>query len=669
MVNILQQGQAGTTLTASVSGVAFLTRTFNWSMTKTGSPQMSNLFLGDTQTITWTIDATRDEGVLASYIEGTVCVTNGGAVATENLTITADLTIPPSQTPIRTIQIIVAPMPVLNPGETYCYPYRFTFAEPPLPTTNFKVTAHVRITNHSGFIGIPFGPNPSASDIFFPSTPTLINRNLTVTDTNGSSFLFTSSGSQSYTTSFTCMNTGTQTLTNTASVSPTSTQPALSSTANVQINCYALEVSKTASTSLTRTYQWAISKTAHDTTNSPIPTVVTLSPGQTYAVNYHVTVTPTSTDSNYAVSGTITVINPAPIPVNATIIDLANGTTSSVATDVVIQPGINTFAYAVHLANPNPGNNVARVTIQNGYVFNSQPVGYNFANPTITYIDDIVTVFDSQGNNLGVALRQASTFTYNWVIGPFNACSDDTKVITNVATFTTNTTGTSGSTSYHINVRVPCTGCTHTIGFWRNHAGLGPQPDLVTKLLPIILGTVGGSKSVLVTSAQRAVELLIFGGAYDPLGNSSIPDAANGINRLYAQLLAAKLNIKDGAIGFSIASTITAADTFLATNNSSNWASLSRPQRQIVLGWATTLDSYNNGIIGPGHCTEVIATSAGATSTSVMNPAAQTQSAARLSSSNQGEEEKGVSAETAELNQTVRKKKERRLPLRRKRKQ
>ncbi len=134
-------------------------------------------------------------------------------------------------------------------------------------------------------------------------------------------------------------------------------------------------------------------------------------------------------------------------------------------------------------------------------------------------------------------------------------------------------------------------GCTRTIGYWKNHAGFGPQADVVTPLLPQWLGTSGGAKSVQVTTAALAVALLDKSG-----------DASNGINKLYAQLLAAKLNIANGASGSAVLQTITQADLFLATHAAADWNSLSSAQRQQVLAWAATLDDYNNGKIGPAHC-------------------------------------------------------------------
>lgn len=136
----------------------------------------------------------------------------------------------------------------------------------------------------------------------------------------------------------------------------------------------------------------------------------------------------------------------------------------------------------------------------------------------------------------------------------------------------------------------PPTGCTGTIGFWKNHAGFGPQADLVTPLLPIWLGTSGGALSVQVTTATQAVFLL-----------SMSNNPSNPVDKLYAQLLGAKLSIASGADPSAVASIITAADAFLATHNDAS--TLTAAQKATVLGWASALADYNAGVTGPGECT------------------------------------------------------------------
>ena len=141
----------------------------------------------------------------------------------------------------------------------------------------------------------------------------------------------------------------------------------------------------------------------------------------------------------------------------------------------------------------------------------------------------------------------------------------------------------------------PSTGCTRTIGYWKNHAGGWHHHDAITPLLGrgIWLGTHGGRNSVRVNSSWLAVQILK---SWDRHWHK------NGICKLRAQLMAAKLNIANGADDADVAETIAAADTFLAKNHFLKWLWLSKQDKRDVIGWAQTLDDYNNGKIGPGHC-------------------------------------------------------------------
>lgn len=138
----------------------------------------------------------------------------------------------------------------------------------------------------------------------------------------------------------------------------------------------------------------------------------------------------------------------------------------------------------------------------------------------------------------------------------------------------------------------PPAGCTLTIGYWKTHAGFtGNNADVVSQYLPIWLGTAGGVASTQVTTATQAVSILSMSGG-----------ASNGIVKLKAQLLAAKLNIASGASSAAVSATIATADAFLATNAASSWSSLPNQTKAQVNSWMTALDNYNNGLVGPGHC-------------------------------------------------------------------
>ncbi|MFQ3664224.1 MAG: hypothetical protein SNJ69_17750, partial [Chloroflexaceae bacterium] len=224
--------------------------------------------------------------------------------------------------------------------------------------------------------------------------------------------------------------------------------------------------------------------------------------------------------------------------------------------------------------------------------------------PTLIETDETAVVTDAPSCPVGFictpgasgpwTFSGSDSVSFTTTIRNVSAPCDENVSLHNTATLTEQDSGQQRTASATVTIYTgpSPTGCTRTIGYWKTHAGFtGRNPDRVTPLLPVWLGTAGGARSVQVTTAAQAVSILNMNG-----------DASNGINKLYAQLLAARLNIASGADGSAVASTIASADSFLASRNASDWNSLSRAQRQQVLAWMTTLDNYNNGSIGPGHC-------------------------------------------------------------------
>ncbi len=136
-------------------------------------------------------------------------------------------------------------------------------------------------------------------------------------------------------------------------------------------------------------------------------------------------------------------------------------------------------------------------------------------------------------------------------------------------------------------------GCTGTIGYWKNHAGMKHQADMVTPLLPIWLGDADGDKSLYIDTAEMAVDVLKM----KTYGRNS-----NGVTKLYAQLLGAKLNLANGASGDDVADAIAEVDAFLAMYDWNDWDDLDNDMRGEVIQLKDIFDDYNNGVIGPGHC-------------------------------------------------------------------
>jgi hypothetical protein len=361
------------------------------------------------------------------------------------------------------------------------------------------------------------------------------------------------------------------------------------------VNCYALEVTKDTSTSFTRTYNWNIAKSVDQPS-------LTLALNQSYIVNYSIVVNVTgSTDSDWAVSGAIHVHNPAPIAAPLTSVsDAISGVGSATVDCGVTFPyslaagGTLDCTYTSTLPDATTRTNTATATLQNtpsGTTGFTGSASVDFTSAAMTEQDTCVDVGDSYTGYLGTVCKAIApkTFTYSRQIGPYEVCGE--YKVNNTADFVTVDLGRTGFSSATVDVNVPCPGgCTLTIGYWKNHAGFGPQADMVSTLLPQTLG------SITVDTPGKAVQFLSF------FGSNYYFNASNPVNKLYAQLLGAKLNIADGASSSAISTTLTASDDFLMTHNS--LSSLTKQEKSMVLTWATILDNFNNGLIGPGHCSQ-----------------------------------------------------------------
>jgi hypothetical protein len=145
-------------------------------------------------------------------------------------------------------------------------------------------------------------------------------------------------------------------------------------------------------------------------------------------------------------------------------------------------------------------------------------------------------------------------------------------------------------------------GCSLTQGYWKTHGCVGPNgrsqygqnPDRITPLL----GTCGP----ITLGAKPISTCADAGGVFQGVEHNG----GNAILRLYSQLLAADLNICNGADGSCIAAAIADANAVLSAadpnGDGSGWATISGANRSRVLNDAGTLDQYNNGLLCVPHC-------------------------------------------------------------------
>lgn len=592
---IYSQGQSGTTLTSDVSCTPQITIEYKWTIDKSVTPETWNLFQGDQGTSEYTVTLTKDDGTLTASISGQVCITNGGAVPTENLTVYCELRngVPPPNDLILTVPVDLSSMPVLDPGVSKCYDYVVN-----IPSANiyaggsYKITSVITITNHSGSLGTPTGPSPSCTSVM--PEPTLINNTVTVNDSYfGDLGQLSSDGSFNYFRTFSCDgDEGGHN--NTATIVETGQSAAVS----VTVNCYDLSISKDFSTSYTRTYDWTIMKSADQTE-------LTLSTGQIFTVNYAVQVNATFTDSDFLVTGNITVSNPAPIDaVINSISDILSPDLAAAADCGITFPytlaagGTLNCTYSVAPPDAQARINTAAVSLQN-YSYdkdlNSTPngttdfttsVNVTFGDPTAS-VNECINVTDSFMGDLGAVCYADApkTFLYSHDAGPYDVCGEYT--VDNTAAITE--TGQTASLS--IPVQVPCGGCSLTPGYWKTHSEYGHAPyDDTWALMP------DGADTPFFLSGKSCYQVLWT----SPSGNAYYI--------LAHQYIAALLNQLNGADITAIQTELAASSVLFSTYTPLQISKLkgtSKLRMQFV-SLSVTLDNYNNGLIGPGHCSEQI---------------------------------------------------------------
>lgn len=134
--------------------------------------------------------------------------------------------------------------------------------------------------------------------------------------------------------------------------------------------------------------------------------------------------------------------------------------------------------------------------------------------------------------------------------------------------------------------------CTFSFGYFRNH------PDVTNSLIAaaggsIILGIGTSGLSFTVTTAN-AGNVLALNTPSPPAPSS--PPFANQYQVLYAQLLAADLNVINGATCNAATDAIAAANSFLATSPAGGKAGAPAVQQPLA--------DFNTGsVFGcPGHC-------------------------------------------------------------------
>ena len=154
-------------------------------------------------------------------------------------------------------------------------------------------------------------------------------------------------------------------------------------------------------------------------------------------------------------------------------------------------------------------------------------------------------------------------------------------------TTTTDTTGTT-TTGTTTTTTTPEEGCTLTPGYWKTHA------DPAKKQFDSTWNAVGGPDAPFFGTGQTYIQVM-----------NEDKSGGNAYYILAFQWIAAELNQAAGAsISGAAAAAFADGGTLLANHTPSEIGALSGddPLRQQFISAGATLDDYNNGVIGPGHC-------------------------------------------------------------------
>ncbi|OGY62496.1 MAG: hypothetical protein A3G58_01355 [Candidatus Colwellbacteria bacterium RIFCSPLOWO2_12_FULL_46_17] len=371
-----------------------------------------------------------------------------------------------------------------------------------------------------------------------------------------------------------------------------------------------LEVTKTVETSYDRDWDWTITKSADESN-------LLLADGQAYEVSYEVELGAISEKTNAEVSGTITITNPEGNP-DATVesvddvLNVAGAATVECEETLpfVLAAGA-TLNCTYSMASDGTDTLNTATVVTSGDVPGGQDTADVVWGEPDSEIDECVLVSDDNFNGpQGVEVCQDDldkTIEYSVTFGTSDAdgeevvllCgeSDHLNTASYVAVDDDNDTGETNQDDWTVHFNVDCTiGCTLTQGYWKTHNESfegGAPVDNTWQLL-------GDFDEDLNLSEYEGEQLFDDGTWFQAFWT---PTKGRVWYQLAHQWMAAYLNHLNGAATpDEVDTALAAAETWLYGNDPD--AKLKGLGAENPKSWASILGSYNEGLIGPGHCDE-----------------------------------------------------------------
>ena len=301
-----------------------LTRTYNWNVDKSATPTSKSMFDGDTQAVDWPITVTNTGSTDSAWAaSGTITITNPSST-TATINTVADVITGPINATVDCNGAgagngLPATVPAKAGAVNGTLACTYSASLPDATSRTNTATATQQNYDYSSGSAVASGTTDysgTASVSFAAPTVNDVNKTVTLKDSLDSAAETTVGAditaptapvNRQISSSYTCPAGG-GTHTNVANLYRSGTSTLLDTDdATSTITCYALTVTKTANTALTKTHHWSVTK---DVT----PTSKSMFNGDSQTVDWSIGVTyDGSTDSGFGVTGNITIQNPAPV--------------------------------------------------------------------------------------------------------------------------------------------------------------------------------------------------------------------------------------------------------------------------------------------------------------------------------------------------------------------
>lgn len=456
-------------------------------------------------------------------------------------------------------------------------------------------------------------------------------------------------GTESYTETWTCdADAGTHS--NVATLVGDDTGETYTAEASVDVACRELEVTKDFEAQFTRTYFWDIVKSGKKTGDvmySEDPTTFLLQGEQLNAgvyVDYQISVDLTGTpeDSDWAVGGEISIVNPntmlgAEITALSDLVspDIVAGVDCGADFPITVAPeGTLSCEYSADLPDAENRTNTATATMQNklwtydGSVGSTDLEGVTtdysgaadvmFPTDPTTEVDACIDVYDDTFGNgfLGNVCRTdalPATFqfqellTATLVLGRDIVIPDDCDAsfqFPNVGSIDGEDDRNDQTDDHTVTISIECPACTLTQGYWKTH-------NYTFKMSDGPPGPPSDDTWDMAGVDAEGTQFYLNGTWYEAMWTASKGNAYYILSR---QWIAATLNVYAGSagptevqealdFGEALFSTFTPAQVAEWDNDTGGIVpGFGEVTRKDVIHYAGILADFNEGAIGPGHC-------------------------------------------------------------------